>query len=84
VLGQNYPNPFNKETFVQYNIPVASYVTLSLYDMNGRLVKVLVNGSREQGTHTYRFNSGSLSNGIYFYKLQAGDFSAVKKMFLQR
>jgi len=83
-LGQNYPNPFNKETFVQYDIPVASHVTLSLYDLNGRLIKVLVNGLRDQGAHTIRLNSGSLSNGIYFYKILAGNFSAVKKMVIQR
>lgn len=84
MLGQNYPNPFNKETIIQYQVPVASYVSLSLFDMNGRLVKVLVNGSMEQGTHTVRFNPGSLSNGIYFYKIQAGNFTAVKKMIIQR
>jgi hypothetical protein len=84
VLGQNYPNPFNKETFIQYSIPLPSHVTLSLYDMNGRLIRTLVNGSREQGTHTVMLNSGSLSNGVYYYKLQAGNFSAVKKMFFQR
>ncbi len=84
MLGQNYPNPFTKETFLQYHVPVPSHVSLSIFDMNGRLVKVLVNGSREQGRHTVRFNSGSLSNGIYFYKIQAGNFTAVKKMIIQR
>ena len=83
-LGQNYPNPFQKETFVQYHIPVASHVTLSLFDMNGRLIKVMVNGTREHGSHTLRLNTGSLSKGIYFYKIQAGNFSAVKKMVIQR
>jgi hypothetical protein len=83
-LAKTNPNPSNKETFVQYYIPVGSHVTLSLYDMNGRLIKVLVNGSREQGAHTIRLNSGSLSNGIYFYKIQAGNCSAVKKMVIQR
>jgi len=52
--------------------------------MNGRLIKVLVNGSKEQGAHTVRINSASLSNGIYFYKIQAGNFTAVKKMIIQR
>jgi hypothetical protein len=84
MLGQNYPNPFSKETFVPYTIPVASHVTMSLYDMSGRLIRILVNGSREQGIHTVRLHSGSLKNGIYFYKIQAGNFSAVKKLFIQR
>ena len=83
-LGQNYPNPVNKETSIQYHLPLASHVSLSLYDINGRLVKLLVNGSRQQGVHTVRVNSGSLSNGIYFYKFQAGNITAVKKMIIQR
>ena len=83
LLGQNYPNPFQNETIIQYSLAEAARVSVSLYDMNGKLVKVLVNGSRESGTHTLRFNSGSLSSGIYFYKLQAGNFSAVKKMIIQ-
>lgn len=83
LLGQNYPNPFHNETVIQYNVAEAGKVSLSLYDMNGKLIKILVNGSRESGTHTVRFNSASLSSGIYFYKMQSGNFSAVKKMIIQ-
>lgn len=82
-LDQNYPNPFRNETRIRYNLPVASSVNLSLFDMNGRLIKVLINGSREQGTHTVSFNPGMLSSGLYFYKIQAGNFSAVRKMIIQ-
>ncbi|MEP7375035.1 MAG: DUF4082 domain-containing protein [Chitinophagaceae bacterium] len=81
-LGQNFPNPFRNQTRIQYSLPVASNVNLSLFDMNGRLIKVIVNGSREQGTHTVIFNSGFLSSGLYFYKIQAENFSAVKKMII--
>jgi hypothetical protein len=83
LLGQNYPNPFQNETLIQYNLAEAGRVSVSLYDMNGKLVKVLVNGLRESGTHTIRFNSSTLSNGIYFYKMQAGNFSAIRKMIIQ-
>jgi hypothetical protein len=82
-LGQNYPNPFRNETRIQYSLAVSSNVNLLLFDMNGRLIKVLVNGSKEQGTHTVSFTSGMLSSGLYFYKIQAGNFSAVKKMIIQ-
>ena len=82
-LGQNYPNPFRNQTRIQYSIPVASNVNLSLFDMNGKLIKVIVNGSMEQGAHTVIFNSGFLSSGFYFYKIQANEFSAVKKLIIQ-
>lgn len=83
LLGQNYPNPFHSETFIQYSLAEAGRVSISLYDMNGKLVKVLINGLRESGTHSLRFNSATLSNGIYFYKMQSGNFSAVRKMIIQ-
>jgi hypothetical protein len=82
-LGQNYPNPFQSETLIQYSLAEAGRVSVSLYDMNGKLVKVLVNGLRESGTHSIRFNSAALRSGIYFYKMQANNFSAVKKMIIQ-
>lgn len=83
LLGQNYPNPFRNETIIQFSLAEAGRVNVALYDMNGKLVNVLVNGLRESGTHSIRFNSGALSSGIYFYKMQAGNFSAVKKMIIQ-
>jgi hypothetical protein len=82
-LGQNYPNPFTNETTISFSLAKPAKVNLTLFDMNGRLVKVLVSGSREAGTHTIRFNSGSLSKGLYLYKLQTGDYSAVKRMIIQ-
>ena len=83
ILAQNYPNPFSHSTTIQYSLPSAAKINLSLFDMNGRLVKILVNGSKEAGTHSLVFNSGTLSNGPYFYKIQAGEFSATKKMIIQ-
>ena len=83
LLEQNYPNPFRNETIIQYGLAEPSKVNISLFDMHGRLVKVLLNGSKESGMHTIRFNSGSLSSGIYFYKMQAGSFYAAKKLIIQ-
>lgn len=83
VLEQNYPNPFNNETIIRFTLPHKSKVNLSVFDINGRLVKVIVNESRDAGTHAVNVYSGSLVSGLYYYKLQAGEFSAVKKMTIQ-
>ncbi len=80
VLEQNYPNPFHNETTIRFSLPQQSKVNLSVFDVNGRLVKVLVNESRDAGTHAVSLNTGALSTGLYYYKLQAGQFSAVRKM----
>lgn len=80
VLEQNYPNPFRSETTIRFSLPQQSRVNLSVFDVNGRLVKVIVNESRDAGTHAVSLNTGTLGAGLYYYKLQAGDFSAVRKM----
>lgn len=82
-LRQNYPNPFNNETTISFSLAKASKVNLSVFDMNGRLVKVLVSTGKEAGTHTIRLNSGSLGKGLYIYKIQAGEYSAAKRMVIQ-
>jgi len=82
-LSQNYPNPSRGETVINYSLSTPSRTNLSLFDVNGRLVKVLVNGIKEAGTHTVRLNGGSLTAGVYFYRLQTGNFSAVKRMVVQ-
>jgi hypothetical protein len=82
-LGQNYPNPFNSQTTIQFILPKAENVNLSLFDVSGRVVKVLVNGSKEAGTHAINVNTGALTKGVYYYKIQAGDFTDVKKLTIQ-
>jgi hypothetical protein len=82
-LWQNYPNPFNPTTNIQFALPVASVVTLKLYDALGREVSVLLNNhSLKAGNYAYDFNAAGLTSGVYFYKLTAGDFSDIKKMVL--
>lgn len=81
-LEQNYPNPFNPTTRISYTVPEDVQVSLQIYDVMGREVAQLVNSKQSAGTHSYLFDASSLSSGIYFYKLTAGDFISVKKMTL--
>lgn len=83
ILEQNYPNPFHNETTVRFTLPGKANVKLSLYDMHGRLVKTLVNGSRDKGTHAVTVRATTLTSGLYYYKLETENFSAVKKMTIQ-
>jgi hypothetical protein len=81
-LNQNYPNPFNPSTVIAYSIPKASNVKLSVYNAIGQVVDVLENGYKEAGNYTISFNASALSSGIYFYKLEAGQNSQIRKMML--
>jgi len=81
-LYQNYPNPFNPSTVISYSIPISSNVTLRVYDVLGKLITTLVNENQEAGSYTVYFDAGELSNGMYFYKVQSGNFVAINKMLL--
>jgi hypothetical protein len=81
-LEQNYPNPFNPTTTISYQLPVASQVSLKVYDVLGREVMTLVNGEQEAGVYNLSLNGATLSSGIYFYRLQSGNFVQTKKMML--
>jgi len=78
-LEQNYPNPFNPSTTIKYELPRSSVVTLSVYDMLGREVSVLVNEKRDAGVHEIKFDGSNLASGVYVYRVQAGDFVQAKK-----
>lgn len=81
-LEQNFPNPFNPTTTINYSLPVATDVSLKVYDALGNEVMSLVNGFKNAGTHSITMNASELTSGIYFYKLQAGNFVATKKLTL--
>jgi hypothetical protein len=81
-LGQNYPNPFNPVTNISFSIPKASDVRLSVFDMLGREVTVLVNEKVNAGVYSVEFNASMFSSGVYFYNLVSADYTAVKKMVL--
>jgi len=78
----NYPNPFNASTIIEYKLPRSGHVTLAVYDMLGRKVDDLVDGENEAGIHRVRFDAGSLSSGVYFYRLKAGDVFETKRLLL--
>ncbi|MDR9420004.1 cohesin domain-containing protein [Gracilimonas sp.] len=81
-LKQNYPNPFNPTTQITYNIPEASNVTLEVYNALGQKVSTLVNNRMPMGSHTVTFNAENLTSGVYFARIQAGNFVTTKKMLL--
>jgi hypothetical protein len=81
-LGQNYPNPFHKVTNIPFTISKAEKVNIVLLDISGRVVKVLVNALKDAGTHAVSFNAGSLAKGVYYYRIQAADFTDVKKLII--
>jgi len=81
-LFNNYPNPFNPTTDIKYDLPKSGVVSLKVYDINGRLVKELVNQMQIAGSYRARFEAANLSSGIYFYQLTAGEFKAQNKMLL--
>ncbi len=81
-LAQNYPNPFNPVTSIKYQIPKNTFVTIKIYDILGKEVRTLVNEVKSAGNYSIMFDASSLSSGVYFYKISAGEFSDVKRMVL--
>ncbi|MCK7527793.1 MAG: serine hydrolase [Ignavibacteriales bacterium] len=81
-LEQNYPNPFNPTTSIQYAIGSRQFVTIKVYDILGNEITTLVNDYRDAGIYNVQFTMNNLTSGVYFYKLQAGDFVESKKMIL--
>ena len=79
-LLQNYPNPFNPSTTIEFELPKSSSVRLSVFDVLGREVAVLVNGRWEAGVHEVKFDGGWLSSGVYIYRIQAEDFVQTRKL----
>ncbi|MBK7160476.1 MAG: T9SS type A sorting domain-containing protein [Ignavibacteria bacterium] len=81
-LEQNYPNPFNPVTHLEFGILNLGFVSLKVFDILGKEVAVLVNEKLSPGIYEAEFDGSSLSSGIYFYKLEAGDFIETKRMIL--
>jgi serine protease AprX len=82
VLEQNYPNPFNPSTIIRYGLSHTSHVTLVVYNTLGQQVTSLVSEEQEAGYHQVKFENPGLASGVYFYRLQAGDFVANRKFLL--
>ncbi len=81
-LDQNYPNPFNPSTTINYSIPVSGRVTLRIFNVLGQEVGTLLNSDQNAGKYQLTFDASQYSSGVYFYRIEAGTFSAVKKMML--
>lgn len=81
-LDQNYPNPFNPSTIISYTIAAEKQVKLRVFDSLGNEITTLVDKYQSKGNYRVQFNGANLSSGVYYYKLDAGDFSAVKKLIL--
>jgi hypothetical protein len=83
-LSQNYPNPFNPGTTIKYSVPELSKVKLTLFNLLGEEVATLVNEEKVAGYYTVEFNAANLPSGVYFYRIQAGEFVQTKKMILMK
>ncbi|MGH2574695.1 MAG: M14 family zinc carboxypeptidase [Ignavibacteria bacterium] len=81
-LEQNYPNPFNPTTTINYQLPKQSFVSIKVFDMLGREAAVLVNSKMDAGYHDVTFDGTNFASGLYFYKIEAGEFIETKKMIL--
>lgn len=81
-LYQNFPNPFNPETNISFDLKEASDVILKVFDVSGKEVSILTNKVYSAGNHTIKWNASEFPSGVYFYKIQAGNFTSVKKMML--
>jgi len=81
-LHQNYPNPFNPSTTIRYGLPTDAYAKLILYDILGNEIETLVSEKKSAGTYEVTVNGSNLANGIYIYRLQAGNSVQLRKMIL--
>jgi photosystem II stability/assembly factor-like uncharacterized protein len=83
-LSQNYPNPFNPLTNIEFSVPEKSFVKLTIFDITGRTVEVLVNEQLSAGTYKADWNAANYSSGVYFYKIEGNAFTETKKMILTK
>jgi len=83
-LLQNYPNPFNSYTIICFNCTVSNFVTLKVYDLLGKEIETLINGHILAGEYKVKWTAKGISSGIYFYKLQADEYTETRKLILQK
>jgi hypothetical protein len=83
-LGHASPNPFNPFTTIRYGLPQMSAVLLTVFNTLGQEVAVLVQGNEEEGYHEVRFDGSNLASGVYYYRIQSGDFVQTRKLLLLR
>jgi len=83
-LSQNYPNPFNSRTIINYELPTTNEVDLAIYNLLGQRVATLVNERKRAGSYQVEWDASGFSSGVYYYRIDAGEFVDVKKMILIR
>ena len=83
-LLQNYPNPFNPRTILNYELPIANHVELSIYNVLGQKVAVLVSETQQVGKYTVEWDASQFSSGVYYYMIKTDNFRKVKRMILIR
>ena len=81
-LANNYPNPFNAATMIEYSLPQSSHVTIEIYDMLGRRVTTLVDGTKSAGAYQVTWNAANQSSGAYYYRITTDTYSLTRKMTL--
>jgi hypothetical protein len=83
-LEQNFPNPFNPSTTIEFNLPQAEFVSLKVFNSLGQEIATIVNGPRQAGNYSIKWDAGLVPSGVYFYRLSAGNFVQTKKLLLLR
>ena len=81
-LLPNYPNPFNQSTTISYHLCESGFVHIAIYNITGQLVQTLINQKQQAGAHTVLWHAGNETSGVYFYRISAGNFSAIGKCVL--
>ena len=81
-LSKPYPNPFNPLTVINFSIPKTKLVLINVYDIMGREIATIINKELVQGTHSFKWNANNQSSGIYFIKMQSGEFVKTQKVIL--
>ena len=83
-LEQNYPNPFNPTTIINYELPITNDVELSIYNVIGQKITTLLREIKQAGTHQVEWDATGYASGVYYYKIEAGEFVDVRRMVLLR
>jgi hypothetical protein len=83
-LAQNYPNPFNPETTIEFGMPEDAQVKVTVFNVLGQVVTALVDSEMPAGYHVVTWNASDMASGVYFYRIQAGDYTATKRMVLMK
>jgi hypothetical protein len=83
-VSQNYPNPFNPNTTINFALPQTAVTKIIVYDVLGREIQPLINKELKAGYHEVNFNAGNFPSGVYFYRIQSGNFISTKKMILMK